>query len=172
MTKRGKPSPESYNQEAIKQNQASKQNPAQDGAHVHQDSPLSYLFSSDSEKGDCDVRVVRVDDKGSAPKCTKVLVQGVPMNGILDTGADITTIGGKMFKKVAAVARLRKRDFKHPDKTPQTYDQQPFKLDDLWTWTFGDKTLKTPVYVKMNAHNQLLLSEGICHQLLAVSYGR
>ena len=35
---------------------------------------------------------------------------------------------------------------------------------------FGDKTIITPVYVKMDAHDQLLLSEGVCRQLEIVKY--
>ena len=47
---------------------------------------------------------VRVKYKGSKP-------QYVPTSGIIDTGADITIMGGELFKKVAAAARLKKRDF-------------------------------------------------------------
>lgn len=36
--------------------------------------------------------------------------------------------------------------------------------------TFGDKTMCTPVYIKMDAHDPLLLSEGVCSQLGIVSY--
>ena len=36
--------------------------------------------------------------------------------------------------------------------------------------TFCDKTMCTPVYIKMDAHNPLLLSEGVCNQLGIVSY--
>ena len=50
-----------------------------------------------------------------------------------------------MFKQVAAVAKLRKRDFQ-------------------------DKTMTTPVYVKMDAKEQLLLSEGVCRQLGIITY--
>ncbi len=32
--------------------------------------------------------------------------------GIVDSRADITIIGGELFKKVAAVAKLRKKDLK------------------------------------------------------------
>lgn len=31
--------------------------------------------------------------------------------------------------------------------------------------TFGERTMRTPVYLKMDAHDQLLLSEGVCRQL-------
>ena len=129
--------------------------------------PLSLLDSSDS-----DVNVVRVNDRGSKPQFAEVLIQGVPATGVIDTGADITIIGGERFQKVAAAARLKKRDFKRADKIPRTYDQQTFilhgKMDlDI---SFGDKTMSTAVYVKMDANDQLLLSEGVCNQLGIVTY--
>ena len=70
-----------------------------------------------------------MNDKGSQPHCAKVEVQGVPMFGIVDSGADITIIGAELFKKVAAVAKLHKKDFKKSDKSPHGYDGQPFTLD-------------------------------------------
>ena len=36
--------------------------------------------------------------------------------------------------------------------------------------SFEDVTMQTPVYIKMDVANQLLLSEGICTQLGIVSY--
>ena len=98
--------------------------------------------------------------------------KGVPAYGIVDTGADITIIGGELFKKVAAVARLKKKDFKEADKTPRNYDWQPFSLDGRMDLDviFNDTAIKTPVYIKMDAHHQLLLSEGICRQLGIISY--
>ena len=45
-----------------------------------------------------------------AVKCVPVLVLGVPAYGIVDTAADITIIGGRLFHKVASVARLKKRN--------------------------------------------------------------
>ena len=36
--------------------------------------------------------------------------------------------------------------------------------------TFGGYTMSTPVYIKMDAEEQLLLSEGVCRQLGIVSY--
>ena len=36
--------------------------------------------------------------------------------------------------------------------------------------TFGDKTMHTPVYIKMDAHDQLFLSEGVCRQLDILTY--
>ena len=88
------------------------------------------------------------------------------------TQADITIMGGDLFKKVASVARLHKRDFKRPDKVPVTYNNQQFQLDaqmDL-DIAFGETTIRTPVYLKMDTQEQLLLSEGVCSQLGLVTY--
>lgn len=138
-------------------------------ANPTNEDPLTFLQSSSDDEV---VRQVRVSDKGSMTQCVKLCIQGVPVYGIIDSGADITIIGGKLFKKVALAARLKKRDFMKPDKTPRTYDQKPFTLDgrmDL-DLVFEDKAMRTPVYVKMDAHDQLLLSEGVCRQLGIVSY--
>ena len=69
-------------------------------------------------------------------------------------------MGGKLFKEVASVAQLRKRDFRPADKILHTYNQQPFNLDGRMDLEIiiGDKTMKTPVYIKMDASDQLLLS--------------
>ena len=116
--------------------------------------------------------MVRVQDKGSQPHCAPIQIQGVPAYGIIDSGADITIIGGNLFRKVAAAARLKKRDLQKPDKTPRTYDQKPFQLDGRMDLdiSFSDQTMRTPVYIKMDTHDQLLLSEGVCRQLKIVAY--
>ena len=135
-------------------------------------SPLDFLASSSSEsEEDSDIRMVQLEDKGSHPMCARVCIQGVPAYSIVDTGADITIIGGELFKKVAAVARLKK-DFKEVDKTPRNYDWQPFSLHGRMDLdiTFNDTAIKMPVYIKMDAHDQLLLSEGVCHQLGIIAY--
>ena len=36
--------------------------------------------------------------------------------------------------------------------------------------TFGGKQMTTPVHIKMNAHDQLLLSEGVCRQVGIIQY--
>ena len=113
------------------------------------DDPLDFLYSSDS--GDeSHVNQVRVEDKGSEPKCAKVEIQGVPAYGVVDSGADITIIGGELFKRVAAAAKLRKKDLKKPDRVPHTYDRRPFQLHgriDLEI-VFDGKVITTPVYIK------------------------
>ena len=96
----------------------------------------------------------------------------MPTSGIIDTGADITIMGGELFKKVAAAARLKKRDFKKPDCVPRTYDRKEFLLhgrSDLEIIVDG-KVLCSPIYIKMDANEQLLLSEGVCSQLGIVEY--
>ena len=132
---------------------------------------LQLLYSSDDEGGG-KVDVVRVPDKGSRPKCARVDIQGVPAYGVIDSGSDVTIMGRELLRKVAAVAKLRKRDLKPPDKTPRNYDQRPFKLHgrmDL-TISFAGQMLTTPVYIKLDAEEPLLLSEGVCRQLGIIQY--
>lgn len=76
-------------------------------------------------------------------------------------------MGGKVFKRVALAARLKKHDFMKPDKVPCTYDGKPFRLDGRMDLDvlFDGKVTHTAVYIKMDAQDQLLLSEGVCRQL-------
>ena len=138
---------------------------------TEQPSPYDLLYSSDSEEGE-DVRLIRVTDEGSQSQLARVIVQGVPADGVIDTGAGITIMGQDLFAKVAAAARLCKKNFRKPDKVPRTYDQKTFHLDGCMDMdlSFADKTMRTTVYIKMDAHDQLLLSEGVCRQLGIVSY--
>ena len=45
-----------------------------------------------------------MQDKGSKPRTVTVDLQGVPVKGVIDSGADITIMGAEVFKKVASVA--------------------------------------------------------------------
>jgi len=92
------------------------------------DDPYSFLESSFDKEAEDDARVrqIRVKDSGSVTQCVKLCLQGVPVYRIIDSGADITIIGGQLFKCVALVASLKKKDF---DKTPRAYDHKPFTLD-------------------------------------------
>ena len=119
-------------------------------------SELTPYLMSDSDEGEKEVRTIRVKDTGSQ----------------IDSGADVSIIGAELFKKIAAVALLKKSQLKKVDKVPVTYDQKPLKLDgrlhlDI---TFQGQTMCTPVYVKMDAHDPLLLSEGVCRQLQIITY--
>ena len=77
-----------------------------------------------------------------------------------------------MFKQVAVACKRHKRDFKAVNKTSFIYDRKPFQLDrklevDI---EFLDRAMKTDVYVKMDAAEPLLPSEGVCSQLGIVTY--
>ena len=129
---------------------------------------MSYL-QSDSEGGS--INLIRVADQGSKPHHAKVMVQGVPTYnyGVIDTGADITIMGGDLFKLVPSVNKLKKSAFKKPDKVPRPYNQQTFTLDgcidlevvgrDMHPWS------QQSMSKWMHACDQLLLGEGLCRQL-------
>ena len=150
---------------------ATKQVTVENVSEVGQPNPYDLLFSSESED-EQDVKQIRVMDHGSQSKLARVIVQGVPADGLIDTGADITIMGRELFARVAAVAKLRKKNFRKPDKVPRTYDRKTFHLDGCMDMdiSFDGKTMSTVVYVKMDAYDQLLLSEGVCRQLGIVSY--
>ena len=82
---------------------------------------LPFLFS-DSEESDSGVRQVRINDRGSHQQYANVQIEGVPAKGVIDSGADITIMGGDLFHRVAAAARLRRSRFMKADKVPRTYD--------------------------------------------------
>eukprot|EP00731_Ephydatia_muelleri_P011030 Em0005g1616a len=148
--------------------------PAVSGARTYQELSISARSEERRQNSDesSDIKVVHVTDQGSEPKCVQVAIGGIPCFGIVDSGADISIMGGKLFKQVATVARLHKRDFQRPDKTPRGYDRKPFHIDGKVNLDicFQDKVMNTPVYVKMDAPEQLLLSEGVCRQLGVISY--
>ena len=132
-------------------------------------SPISLLFSDSDEEG---VKQICVVDSGSCPQLARVDIHGVPADGIVDTATDITIMSGKLFALVASAARLKKKNFRKPDKVPRNYDGREFQLDGCMDMdmTFEGKNLATTVYIKMNAIDQLLLSEGVCRQLGIVTY--
>ena len=59
---------------------------------------LDYLISSEEE--DAEVCQISVKDTGSRAQCVRVDINGVPACGVVDTGADITIMGGLLFKRV------------------------------------------------------------------------
>ena len=85
----------------------------------------------------------------------------------MDSGADITIMGGDLFRHVSSVGKLKKHNFKPVDRIPKGYDQRSFQLHGKvdMDMTFCGLTIKTLVYVKLDAAVQLLLSEGVCNQL-------
>ena len=109
---------------------------------------MAMLYSFDS---DGSVSAVRVGDQGSKPQYVNVTIHGVPTLGIMDTGADITIMGGKLFKKISNFVRLKKNDFKKPDCIPiPTYEHKEFKLHgrmDLEIGFYDKVCSETPITV-------------------------
>ena len=113
---------------------------------------------------------VRITDKGSILQCVWVSVPGVLAYGLIDSGADITILGGDLFKRVATVAKLKK-NCRPADKVPFTYDQRSFQLDGRMDTEIGLRKCDDNTCIhKMDAHDQLLLSKGVCEQLGIVKY--
>ena len=136
----------------------------QEGDEESTDNPLASEEDS--------VKLVHVQDHGSHSHLAKLSIQGFPVEGIVDSGTDITIINGDLFKKIATAAHLKKTNIKPADKLPRAYNCQPFTLDgrmDLEV-TFSEKAMVTPIYIKMKAHDPLLLSEGVCRQLGILTY--
>ena len=63
-----------------------------------------------------------------------------------------------LLQTIAAVSRLKKQDWKEPDKSPRTYDRRPFTLHGMLELeiAFAEKMM-TKVYIKMDTSDQLLL---------------
>jgi len=74
---------------------------------VSREDPYQYL-QSDSEENSS-VAVVQLADQGSKAQRIVVNLEGVPVDGLVDTGADITIVGKETFKKVPTVAKLKKK---------------------------------------------------------------
>ena len=109
---------------------ASKQ--SQVAEQVKNSNLLGMLLSSSEDEPGADTRLVRVQDRDSRPQCAKFDVQGVPSEEIINSGADITIMSGTLFGKVAAVAQLKKRDLKNPDKIMIS---EPSSWIAGWIWT-------------------------------------
>lgn len=121
-----------------------------DNTVIPSDDPLQYMESDEEKEDGAYQRSVRVQDRGSRNPTALVIIQGVQAEG-----ADITTIGAELFKKIAAVAHLKKFTLKSPDKMPYYYDWKPFKLYGKLELdiTFQSQTMLTPVYLKLDAQD-------------------
>ena len=83
---------------------------------TEQPNPYNLLISSESK--DCyDVRQIQLVDGGSQSQLVHVIINGVPADGVINMGADITIAGQELFARVATVARLQK-NFRKPNKVP------------------------------------------------------
>ena len=106
------------------------------------------------------------------PKSIEVQIEGLPIRGIIDTGSDITILSGTAFQEIVTVCGIKREQFKPPDTTACSYGHQPLKLDgqlDLQV-KFGEKSMCERVYIKLDATDALLLSEGMCCKLNIVTY--
>ena len=72
------------------------------------------FFQSDSDDESSDIKIVRIQDKGSVPREVLVDVQGMLATGVIDSGADITIMGAELFKQLASVAQLKKKASAYP----------------------------------------------------------
>ena len=166
--------PNNRDQQSGSAKQVSSQTPCPSGCN-QRSGPVSslqeYLYSESSEEQP-DILEVRIRDKGSRPQRVDVFLEGVPITGVVDSGADITIINESTLKRVAAAAKLGKSRLRGVDKEPVTYDGCPFTLHGRMDLDVGFEglTMQTPVYIKLDAAEPLLLSEGVCRQLKILSY--
>ena len=75
-----------------------KQVQASGSAHKHHTKHWApdFLYSSSDEDTQSEVKAVCITDHGCIPQCVRVQVQGVPAYGLIDSGADITIMGGTL----------------------------------------------------------------------------
>ena len=91
---------------------------------------------------------------------------------IIDTGSDITIISEELFKNIVDAAQLSSETFKPANKQACAYSGQPISLDGQMdvTISFESHNIKTIIYVKLQAPDQLLLSESVCREFGIVKY--
>ena len=58
-------------------------------------------------------------DKGSRKWYAEVQLEGVSALGIIDSGSDITIVGGDLFRHIATVAKLRKASYRNLTRFPE-----------------------------------------------------
>ena len=111
---------------------------------------------------------ISITDGGSKSQLAHVDIQEVLADGVVDTGDEITIMGRELFAGVASEAHLCRKDFAKLTKFPRT------TMERSSTWmaiiidldvSFADETIRTTVYIKVDASDQLLSSEGVCRQL-------
>ena len=58
----------------------------------------------------------------SGTYCVKVMIEGVPATGIIDTGSDITIIRGDLFYQIVTKAYLKVLSLKAAEQKTFTYE--------------------------------------------------
>ena len=141
---------------------------------VHPDLLGLFEVEQGSVASDNDSRVsmVRVENSGSKTRRASVVVGGVPVDGIIDTGSDLCIIDKTLARKIIVSAKLTKNDCKPPDRIPTDYNMRKFSLHGRINVDveFDNIVMKTPVCIKLDAPTPLLLSEGVSSQLKLVTY--
>ena len=84
--------------------------------------------------------------QGEQPTTVKVVIAGVPVDGTVDMGADITIVGAQVFKRLTAVKKLRRCNFKPSDRRPRPEDVPAGWSNRLGCYISGTDY----VYVKMD----------------------
>ena len=81
-------------------------------------------------------------------------------------------MGGNLFQRIAAATQMKKRQLQSPDKIPRKYNRRPLSLGGKVNLdiTFNGVTMNTPVYIKLDDSELLLLAEGVCRQLNIITY--
>ena len=127
----------------------------------------------ETQKG---MKVIRADTylsvEKSGSRSVKVMVESVPIVGLIDTGSDITIMRGDQFYDMVKEANLDIQLLKPTEQRACSYDQKPNTLDGQMDVeiTFGDKTVVSTVFVKLVAPDELLFLENVCRILGIVSY--
>ncbi len=67
-----------------------------DGKETPVDDPLEHLFSDLDDEA---IKRVELEDQGSVPKCVEVLLQGIQVTGLIDSGVDISIMEGNCSRK-------------------------------------------------------------------------
>ena len=112
--------------------------------------------------------------KKSGSCCVEVMIEGISVTGLIDTGSDIKIIRGNLFYQIIPESGLKVESLKPAEQKAYNYDQKPITLDGEMDMevSFDDKTIIIMVYVKLVAPDQLLLSETVCCHLGIVNYHR
>ena len=132
---------------------------------------LSHFLSSDSELEDSEIGQIRIDDQGSQQQYVDVLIEGVIARGVVDSGCRDHHHQWKIVWKDSCCCAAEEST-EACRRVPRTYDRKTSTLDgrlDL-DICFDGVTMRNPIYVKLDAADQLLLGEGVCRQLKIISY--
>ena len=73
---------------------------------------------------------LRVEDRGSKSRRAHILVEGVPTDGVIDSG-----MGGALFRQVVAVRKIKRRSLKEVDKVHELTISAPSHWMERWIWT-------------------------------------